>query len=100
MTENPSTFPDPDIPTTIPDSGIERPKTDDMTYPKKKKIDEAIFQNTRKKDVYELDMHNIYNLVVGQINEKPQEKAVSDANFQVDKTDQDPIGYLMILKRL
>ena len=45
-------------------------------------------------------MHKIYDLIVGQTNEHLQEKAVSDATFQAVKTDRDPIGYLMILKRL
>ena len=53
-----------------------------------------------KKDVYESYMHKMYNLIVVQTNEQLQEKAASDATFQVVKTDQDPIGYLMILKRL
>ena len=41
-----------------------------MTYFENDNIDEYIDQNTRKKDFYELEMHNIYNLVVGQTNEK------------------------------
>ena len=45
-------------------------------------------------------MHNIYNLIVVQTNEQLQEKAASDATFQAINTDQYPIGYLMILKRL
>ena len=45
-------------------------------------------------------MHKIYNIIVGQTNKQLQEKAVSDATFQVVNTDQDPIGYLIILKRL
>ena len=45
-------------------------------------------------------MHKIYNLIVGQTNEQLQEKAESDATFQAVKTDQDPIGYLMILKKI
>ena len=56
---------------TITELGTERPKTDgDMTYLEKKNIDEAILQNLRKKDVYESDMHKIYNLIVGQTNEQ------------------------------
>ena len=35
-----------------------------------------------------------------QTNEQLQEKAASDATFQAVKTYQDPIGYLMILKRI
>ena len=38
--------------------------------------------------------------MVGQTNEQLQEKAASDATFQAVKTEQDPIGYLMILKRI
>ena len=45
-------------------------------------------------------MHKIYNLIVGQKNEQLQEKAESDATFQEVKTDQYPIGYPMILKRI
>ena len=81
--------------------GTERPKTDgEMTYLEKNNIDEPIHQKLRKKDVYESDMQKIYNLIVGQTNEQLQEKAASDATFQAVKTDQDPIGYLMILKRI
>ena len=54
----------------------------------------------RKKDVYESDMHNIYNITVVQNKEQLQEKASSDATLQAVKTDRDPIGYLMILKRI
>ena len=45
-------------------------------------------------------MHKIYNLIVGQTNEQLQEKAASDTTFQAVKTDQDPIVYLMILKKI
>ena len=45
-------------------------------------------------------MHKIYNLIVGQTNEQLQYRAASDATFQEVKTDQDPIGYLMILKNI
>ena len=58
-----------------------------MTYLEKKNIDEAVRQNLRKKDVYKSDMHNIYNLIVGQTNEQLQEKVVLDATFQAVKTD-------------
>ena len=58
------------MPTIIPDTGAKRTKTDiDMTYLKKKNIDEAICQKLRKKDLYETVMHTIYNLIVGQTNE-------------------------------
>ena len=100
MTETSANFPDPEMP-TITELGTERPKTDgEMTYLEKKNIDEAIRQRLRKKDVYESDMHKIYNLILGQTNEQLQEKAASDATFQEVKTDRYPIGYLMILKKI
>ena len=71
-----------------------------MTYLEKKNINEAIHKKLRNKDVYESYMHKIYNLIVGQTNEHLQDKAASDATFQAVKTDRDPIGYLMILKRI
>ena len=37
---------------------------------------------------------------MGQKNEQLQEKVASDATFQAVKTDQDPIGYLLILKKI
>ena len=45
-------------------------------------------------------MKNIYKLIVDQTNEQLQEKVESDATFQAVKTSQDPIGYLLILKKL
>ena len=45
-------------------------------------------------------MHKIYNLIEGQKNEQQQEKVESYATFQAVETERDPIGYLMILKRL
>ena len=45
-------------------------------------------------------MQNIYNLIVGQTNEQLKEKAESDATLQAIKTDRDPIGYLVILKKI
>ena len=75
MTEKPETPLNPEIPKTIPDMGVERPEMDaDMTYPKKKNIDETICQKPRKKDVYETDMHKIYNIIVVQKNKQLQEK--------------------------
>ena len=63
-------------------------KTDgDMTYLKKRNINEAIPQNLRKNDVYESYMHKIYNLVVVQTNEQPQDKAALDAIFKAVKID-------------
>ena len=35
----------------------------------------------RKKNFYESDMHNIYNLIVVQTNEQLQEKEALDATF-------------------
>ena len=100
MTETAANFPDPEMP-TITELGIERPKIDgEMTYLEKKNTNEAIRLKLRKKDVYKSDMHKINNLILGQTNEKLQEKAASDATFQAVKTDQDPIGYPMTLKRI
>ena len=98
MTEIAANFPDPEMP-TITALGTERPKTDgEMTYLKKNNINEAIRQKLRKKDVYKSDMHKIHYLIVVQNNKQLKEVA-SDATFQAFKTDQDLIGYLMILKR-
>ena len=59
------------MPTIIPDTGVERPKTDEeMVYLENKNIEEAIHKKLRKKDVYETEMYNIYNIIVGQTNEK------------------------------
>ena len=100
MTETEATFPDPEMP-TITDVGTERPETDgEMTYLKKKNIDEAIHKNMRKKDIYKSDKQKIYNLIVGETNEQLQEKAASNATFQAVKTDRYPIGHLMVLKRI
>ena len=67
MIDAPDTFPDPYMPTIIPGTVDECPKTDiEMTYLKKKTIDEAISQKLRKKGVYETDMHKVYKLIVGQ----------------------------------
>ena len=53
MTETPSTFPDPEMPTIISDTGVDIPKTyTAMTYLKKKNIDKAIRKTMRKKYVY------------------------------------------------
>ena len=52
-----------------------------MKWLKKNNIDKSILQKLRKKDVYETEIHKIYNLIVGQINDKLQEKAASDATF-------------------
>ena len=86
---------------TIIELSTERPRIDEeMTYLKNKNIDEAIRQKLRKTDVYKSDMHKIYNLIVGQTNEQLQENSALDATFRAVKTDPDPIGYLMILKKI
>ena len=60
MTKTQATLPYPDMPTIIPDTVVNRPKTDsDMTYLEKKNIDESTRQKLRKKDVYETDMQKI-----------------------------------------
>ena len=43
-----------------------------MTYLKNKNICEAIHQKLRKKYVDETEMHNIYNLILGQTNKQLQ----------------------------
>ena len=58
-----------------------------MTYLDTNNIYESIRKKLRKKDVYESDMHKIYNLIVGQTNEQSKEKADSDATFQAVMTD-------------
>ena len=73
------TSPDPEIPTIIPDTGPKLTKTNgEMTYLKKKKIDEYIHQKLMKKDVFKTDLHNIYNIIMGKTNYQLQEKAESD----------------------
>ena len=68
MTKTLETFRDQDMPNANPDNGVDRPKTDaEMTYLKTMNIDEAIRQKQKKKYVYETNMHNINNLIVGQI---------------------------------
>ena len=72
MTETAANLSDPDMP-TVTELGTKRPKTDGvMTYVKKKNIDGVIRKKLRKKDVYESDMHKIYNLILGQNNEQLQ----------------------------
>ena len=50
--------------------------------------------------MYKTDMQQIYNLIVGPTTKKLQDKAALDATFQYIKTGQDPIWYLMILKKI
>ena len=66
----------------------------------KKNIAKAIHQTLRKKDVYETDMHKIYNIILGQTNEQLQENAALESTSKVVKIGQDPIGYVMILRNL
>ena len=67
------TLPEPEMPTIIPDTRVEHPNTDgEMTYLKKKNIYKNIRKKLSKRDVYETDMHNIYNLIVGQKNDQLQ----------------------------
>ena len=90
MTETAANLPNTEM-HTITGFGIERPKTDgQMTYLEKNNIDEAIQKRLRKKDFYESDVHNIYNIIVGRTNKQLQEKAASDATFQAVNTIRDP----------
>ena len=67
VTKTMDTFLNPDIPTIIPDTGVKCPNTDvEMTYLKKKNIDEDICHKTRKKCLDEINMHKIYNVIVVQ----------------------------------
>ena len=54
----------------------------------------------RNRDLYETDMHNMYNLIMVHTNKQLQEKVASDATLQAVNTVRDNIGYLMILKKL
>ena len=58
--KTPSTSPDPEMPTIIPDTGVKHNKNDaNMTYLEKKNIYQAIRKKPIKKYVYENDMHKI-----------------------------------------
>ena len=101
INETPETFPELEMPTITPETGTESPKTDrEMIYLKNKDIDETIHNKSKKEDVCETDTHKTYNIIVGQTNDKLQEEAASDATFQVVKSVQYPIGYVMILNQL
>ena len=52
------------------------------------------------KDVYETDVQNNYNLIVGQTNEQLKDKSEYDCTFQEANTGQYPIVYLMTLEKL
>ena len=89
------------MPTIIPDTAVDNINMDaEITYIEKRNIYRDIHQKLRKKDVYENDMHNIYNLILDQTNDQLQEKAALYVTFQSIKTSQDPNRYLMILNRL
>ena len=71
------------LPTITPDMVFNHPKSDsDITYLKKKNINKPIQQKQRKKYVYERDNHNIYNLILGQTNEKLRENEASTAPYR------------------
>ena len=103
MTETPETSPNPYMP-TITHLGIENPKIDaDMTYLEKKSIDEAICQNLRKKGNYQSNMYKIYNLIVGQTNEKLQGKVGAGRHLPgsqdwpiTNRLTDDPKEYLLL----
>ena len=66
MAKTLDTFPDPDIPTIIPDTVVKRPKTEThMTYLERNNINEAIRQKLMKKDVYETDMQKYLKYYCG-----------------------------------
>ena len=93
--------PSPDVQTIIHDTSVKRPTTDaDMTYLGNNNIDEVTRQKLRKKDVYENDMHKIYNILVYQTNDQLHDNSASEATFQVVNTGRYPTGYLMILKNI
>ena len=71
-----------------------------MTYLWNKNIDKAIHQKPSKKDVHEIYMHNIYNLIVADTNKPLQDKAAPDTTFQAVKIDQDPIRHLIIFRNI
>ena len=89
------------MPTIIPDTGTERPKTDvEMAHHKNKSIDKSFCQKLRKKDVYKTDMHKTYNLILDQKKEQLHNNEAKDATFQAVKTGWYPIGHLVILKNI
>ena len=93
MNKTPETFPNLEIPTIIPDTGVKHPYTDaDMNYLKKKNNGKDTHQKLRNKYLYETNMHKIYNIIVGQTDEQIQDKTVFDDILQVIKTGQYLIG--------
>ena len=82
MTATPETFPNSDMPTITTDMGAEHTNMDrEITYLNKNNIDKDIRQKLRNKDVYKSNMHNIYNLIVVQKNNKLQENSASYATI-------------------
>ena len=89
------------MPTIIPDTVFGHSNTyKEMTYLKNNNIYDAIRQKLRNKDVYETDMHKVFNIIVIQTNKQLQEKESSDDTFHVVKTVRYPVGYLMILNKI
>ena len=71
VNETPVALPNRLMPTIVTDTGATSSKIyTEMTYLKKKNIDESICQKLRKIDEYDTDMHKIYNLFVSQTNEQ------------------------------
>ena len=74
INETLATFPEPNTTTTMMDTGADcLQKESEMTYIKKKNINDAIHQNFRKRNVLKTNMHKIYNLIMGYKNEQPQD---------------------------
>ena len=93
MTKTLEKFTDPEMPTIIPEMGTESPKTDvETTYPKEKNIDEAIHQKLRNKDVYETDMHKIYNIIVGKKNEHFRRRRHLMPPYMCSSQAETPLG--------
>ena len=69
IAETPETFHDPEMTIIIPDTGVERAKTNvEVTYLNNNNIDKAIHQKLRKKVMYETNMLKIYSITVGKTN--------------------------------
>ena len=76
MTKTPDTFSNLEMPTIITNTGAESTKTGvEMNYLKNMNIDEAIHHKSRKKYLYETDMHKIYTLIVVDTNTQLKEKS-------------------------
>ena len=57
-----------------------------MTNLEKKNTNELIRHKLRMEDVYETDIHNIYNLIVVQTNDQLQEKVSPKPTLQAINT--------------